>query len=396
MPTERTILHVDMDAFFASVEQLDAPALRGKPVLVGGDGPRGVVAAASYEARAFGCRSAQPMAVAKRLCPGAVIVRGRFERYRERSRAVIGILESYTPLVEQVSIDEAFLDVTGCARLFGDGPSIARAIRLRISTEVGLTASVGVATNKFLAKLASDLEKPDGLTVVPAAETAAWLAPLPVERLWGVGPKSAERLRALGISTFGAVAAAEARVLERLFGTHAAVLRDLARGVDDRPVEPGHDRRSIGHEQTVGHDLPDPDAAERLLIDLAQRVARRLRRDGRLARTIVIKLRRGADFMTTTRRRALPEPTDSTAALEREARALFRAWAAAGYAPLRLVGVQVCDLVPRDDGASLLPRPDRERDERLDRTADRIVARFGETGLSRGIHGETAAKKRRT
>ncbi|MHC4949176.1 MAG: DNA polymerase IV, partial [Planctomycetota bacterium] len=250
----RAILHVDMDAFFAAVEQLDRPELRGRPLLVGGDGPRGVVAAASYEARRFGCHSAQPTAVARRLCPGAVVVRPRGRRYREVSDAVFEILRRFTPVVEPLSIDEAFLDVTGSRRLHGPPARIAAAIRAAIRAEQGLTASVGVAPNKFLAKVASDLDKPDGLVVVPADDVEGFLRDLPVERLWGVGPATATRLRSLGVATFGDVRALPVQTLEARLGSWGRRLHALARGEDERPVEVTRGARSISHERTFPRD----------------------------------------------------------------------------------------------------------------------------------------------
>ncbi|MHC4108555.1 MAG: DNA polymerase IV, partial [Planctomycetota bacterium] len=238
MPDHRAILHVDMDAFFASIEQLDDPALRGKPVLVGSDAPRGVVAAASYEARAFGCHSAQPMAIARRRCPPAMVVAPRGGRYREVSEQVFGILESFTPLVEPLSIDEAFMDVTGSQRLYGTPEQIAAAIKEKIKGELHLTASIGVAPNKFLAKLASDLEKPDGLTVIGSQNVEQAIAALPVRRMWGVGPATDERLRARGLRTFGDLQLCALDVLESLFGVDGQRVQQLAHGEDHRDVVP--------------------------------------------------------------------------------------------------------------------------------------------------------------
>ncbi|HWL86674.1 MAG TPA: DNA polymerase IV, partial [Polyangiaceae bacterium] len=252
MPSPRSIVHVDMDAFYASVEIRDAPALRGKPVLVGGAKRRGVVLAASYEARVFGAHSAMPMAEAMRLCPQATVVPPRHERYAEVSRKVFAIFERYTPLVEGLSMDEAFLDVTESRSLFGDGAAIARAIKSDVSKELGLTASAGVATSKFVAKVASDLKKPDGLVVVPEDRegVAAFLAPLAIERMWGVGPKTSPRLRALGICTLGDLASCDERVLDDMLGSWGRHVRELARGIDPREVEPDRAAKSVGAEET--------------------------------------------------------------------------------------------------------------------------------------------------
>ncbi|MHC4810543.1 MAG: DNA polymerase IV, partial [Planctomycetota bacterium] len=286
----RAILHVDMDAFFASVEQLDDPQLRGRPVLVGHDGPRGVVAAASYEARRFGCRSAMPMVTARRLCPEAVVVRGRGHRYAEISRRVLAILGDFTPLVQPLSIDEAFLDVTGSVRLLGEPVAMAREIRRRIREQEQLVASIGVAPNKFLAKLASDLEKPDALVVLTAADVTGRLAELPVERLWGVGGAAARRLHAMGLRRFGDLQALSDSDTATL-GEEIAGLRRLAMGIDERTVHPDREAKSIGSERTFGADLARPADAMPFLIEQAEEIAERLRRHGRLARTVTVKIR---------------------------------------------------------------------------------------------------------
>ena len=264
--SNRTILHIDMDAFFASVEQRDDPALRGKPVLVGGQGSRGVVAAASYEARRYGCRSAMPMQRAMKACPDAVIVAPNFSRYEEISSRVMSILEEATPLLQPLSIDEAFLDVTGSQRLLGDGPSIGAHLRKRIVEEVQLTASVGIGPNKFVAKLASEVNKPDGMAVFAAEGLAEALAPLGVERMWGVGPVLLSRFRACGIRTFGDVQRWSADRLASTFGNATARFHALSHGQDDRPVETDLKAKSIGHEQTFQSDLADPEEVEAILL----------------------------------------------------------------------------------------------------------------------------------
>ena len=275
MPADetRSILHVDMDAFYASVEQLDDPALRGRPVLVGHDGPRGVVAAASYEARRFGCRSAQPMSVAKRRCPQAAIVPTRFARYQQVSRQVFAVFEAVTPLVEPLSIDEAFLDVTGCERLHGDARAIAVAIKARVRAQTALTASVGVAPNKFLAKLASDWEKPDGLVVLKPEEVVARLAPLPIGRMWGVGPATEKRLVAAGVRRFADLQRMGEDEALRRFGEEGGRFVRLASGRDDRPVVPDGEAKSLGAEETFEHDVEEPGHVREVLLEQLERVA---------------------------------------------------------------------------------------------------------------------------
>jgi DNA polymerase IV len=378
---ERAILHVDMDAFFASVEQLDRPELRGRPVLVGGDGPRGVVAAASYEARVYGCRSAQPTAVARRLCPGAVVVKPRGERYRELSARVREVLDSCTPLVEPLSIDEAFLDVTGSVRLLGEPERIARLIKDRIRAQTGLTASVGVAPNKLVAKIASDLDKPDGLVVIRADELPARLAPLPVSRLWGVGPRAEAQLARLGVRTFGDMQAVPLETLRASFGSHGESLWRRCRGIDERPVEPDHEAKSISHETTFAHDLDRPDAVRSVLLGLTEQVGARLRAKGLRGRTVTVKIRFG-DFQTVTRSESLDEPTDQTPVLWRAAAALFDAW---GFRPVRLIGVGVSRLSDGTGEQLGLFEPQAEaRRRRADAAVDMINARLGTRALRRG------------
>ena len=372
-----------MDAFFASVEQLDRPELRGKPVLVGYAGPRGVVAAASYEARQFGCRSAQPMSVALRNCPHAIVMPVRMSRYREASDRVFEILESCTPVVEPLSIDEAFLDVTSSQRLLGDPPQIAQRIKDEIRAKTQLTASVGVSGNKFLAKLASDLQKPDGLTVIRAEEAGDVLSPLPVTRLWGVGPKTAARLAGLAVTTIGDVRKLPTDVLARRVGhDEAEHYRRLAAGIDDRLVVPDRESKSIGHEQTFGTDLADPDAVRAVMLDQCEHVGRRLRRHKLLARTVVVKIRFG-NFQTITRRSTLAESTDSTSELWTAARQLFDSWARQ-FKPVRLIGVTAVELTTGLEQPSLFPDRETQRQQRLDRALDQISGRFGQQAIRRG------------
>ena len=306
MAARRTILHADLDAFYASVEVLDDPTLRGKPVIVGGDpDARGVVSAASYEARRFGVHSAMPLRTAQRLCPAGVFLPGRFDRYRELSAQVMSIFASFTPLVEPISLDEAFLDVTGSLAAFGDGEAIARRIKERVLAETGLVVSVGVATNKLCAKVASDLRKPDGLVVVPPGDEAAFLAPLPVSRLWGVGPQARQALAEYGVTTIGQLAALPAGTLRRRFGSHGAELAQRALGIDPSPVTPCQRPKSIGHELTFDHDVTDVARLERTLLDLAESVASRLRRHHLAAGGVQLKLRYEG-FDTITRQAPLP------------------------------------------------------------------------------------------
>jgi DNA polymerase-4 len=380
---QRTILHVDMDAFYAAVEQLDRAELRARPVLVGHDGPRGVVTTASYEARPFGCRSAQPMAVAKRLCPQAIVVPVRFARYHEVSAQVFDILDDFTPLIEPLSVDEAFLDCTGSTRLLGDGPTIARAIRRRIHDEIGITASVGVAPNKFLAKLASDLNKPDGLTVITRDDVDRILPPLSVAKIWGIGPKTATKLKSLAINTIGDIRLIPLEVLAERFGEEGERYWRLARGIDDRPVVPDAEAKRIGHEQTFGTDLTDPEEVRGVLLGQVEQVARRLRRHGLRARTVHLKIRDGA-FHTITRATTLHEPTDSTKELWDASRAIFETWASGSFKPVRLIGMSASNLTAAPVQLGLFADRARERQSRVDVALDRINAKFGKTAIRRG------------
>jgi DNA polymerase-4 len=372
-----------MDAFYASVEQLDNPALRGKPVLVGGSGPRGVVTAASYESRVFGCRSAQPMAVALRLCPQAIVVKTRFHRYREVSRQVFELFHQITPIVQPLSIDEAFLDVTGSVALLGDPVSIATKLRRQIVETTGVTASVGVAPNKFLAKLASDMNKPDGMTVIRPQDIDTILAPLPVSRIFGVGPATEKRLAGLGIKTFADLRKIDPEVLARRVGQdEAARYKQLAWGLDDRPVEPDRIAKSIGQEETFGHDLEDPDAVRAVLLQHAEEVGWRVRRNGLFAGAVVVKIRFG-DFQTITRRTTLAAPTDVTQDLWLAGRDLFDEWAGKSFQPVRLIGLSATDFAAPDAQMSLFDDGSRKKQQRLDATLDQIRKKFGDGGIRR-------------
>ena len=370
-----------MDAFFASVEQLDDPSLRGKPVLVGGPSRRGVVAAASYEARPFGVRSAMPMAHALRLCPQAIVVPPRGSRYAEVSAQVFAIFRRFTPLVEALSVDEAFLDVTASRRLFGDGAEIAKRIRAAIRDEVGLTASAGVAPSKFVAKIASDLEKPDGLVVVREDEVERFLAPLPVEHMWGVGPKSAERLRAMGYATLGDLARADVDALERALGAWGREVHALARGIDDREVVPDREAKSIGAEETFDEDLVDRASIERTLLAHSVRVARRLHEAGLFARRVTVKLKY-ADFTIKTRQLRLPEPIDDATSLFEAARELLDRFPIAGRR-VRLTGVSAGELETAPAQPSLFADPKRDRRRAVESVVGELRARFGNKGITR-------------
>ena len=378
------ILHVDMDAFFASIEQLDQPKWRGRPVLVGYDGPRGVVAAASYEARTFGCRSAQPMAVARRLCPDAVITPVRRERYSEISARLFTILDDFSPCIEPLSIDEAFLDVRGTRRLLGSAEEIARALKDRVRQELSLTASVGVATNKFLAKLASDMEKPDGLTIIRTEDLdTEWFRQLPVTKIWGVGPATAARMARLGITTIEQLQTFPRDVLQQQFGREANRYLDLARGIDSRSVTPDSEAKSIGHEQTFDTNLADPKEVQRVLLGQVEQVGRRLRRHDWQAGGVSLKIRYG-DFQTISRSTALGQPTDTTRDLWRAAESLFATWATTSFQPVRLIGMTATRLQRPVDQFDLFPDGEHDRQKRIDRTTDVITDRFGKHAIRRG------------
>ena len=383
MNATRSIFHVDMDAFFASIEQLDNPGLRGKPVLVGYDGPRGVVAAASYEARAFDCHSAQPMSIARRRCPHAIVVPVRFERYREISQKMFAIFDEFSPLVEPLSVDEAFLDLTGTEKLLGEAGDVARRLKQRVRSELSLTASIGVAPNKFLAKLASDLKKPDGLVVVRPQDIDALLLALPVNKLWGIGPVTAEKLKRAGIYKVADLRKHPAEGLERLFGGDADWFLRLAHGVDDRPVVPDREAKSIGHEQTFGVDVAIPQDVRLVLFEQVEQVARRLRKHGLCTRGVSLKLRYG-DFETVTRSMTLENSTDATSELWAATNGLFDKWCAAGFRPIRLIGMSATQLSRGESQMTLFVDPERERLKKVDAVADKITAKFGTKAIRRG------------
>ncbi|MGV9810255.1 DNA polymerase IV [Micromonospora chersina] len=374
--TDCPILHVDMDAFFASVEVRRRPELRGQPVVVGGIGPRGVVSSASYEARRYGVRSAMPTARARALCPHAVYLPPDFTQYSAASRAVMRIFRDVTPLVEPLSLDEAFLDVSGARRLFGTPTEIARLIRRRVAEEQELTCSVGVAPSKFVAKLGSTRAKPDGLLVVPAARVLEFLHPLPVGALWGVGERSAEALQRLGLRTVGDLAEAPPGLLRRAVGeASAGHLHELAWGRDPRRVSPEHVEKSIGAEVTFDTDVTDPAEIRRALLALAEKAGARLRAAGQVGRTVSLKVRL-ADFRTVSRSRTLGVPTDTAREMFDTAWALWTALAPGE--PVRLVGVRMEGLAAAEETPQQLTLGAPERGWReAEAAADAAAARFG-------------------
>ena len=376
------ILHVDMDAFYASVEMREDPELAGRPVLVGGAGGRGVVASASYEARAFGVTSAMPMARALRLCPDAVVVSPKFNLYGEASQQIREIFLSYTPLVEPLSLDEAFLDVAGSVRLFGPPESIAEQIRQRIRDELRLPSSVGIAPNKFLAKLCSGKAKPDGILHLRAEQVDAFLRPLGVRDLWGVGEQTAARLERFGVRTVGDIVELPETTLARIVGPSAAShLSTLALGRDPRPVIVHEPAKGMSAEETFERDVDDPDVLRRELLRLAEKVARRLRRGSVAARTVVLKLRY-ANFQTITRSRTLPLPTDDATNLHQVATEMLDALRLERVR-VRLIGLGTSNLVPAD-ASRQLGLLDDDRWGVLERAADRARTRFGDEAVTRG------------
>ena len=395
--TERTILHCDLDAFYASVEQRDHPEYRGKPVIVGG-GPkeRGVVSAASYEARKFGVHSAMPLVQAGKLCPNGIFVPGNSAAYEEASDAVMALFAERTPLVEPISLDEAFLDVTGTAHLFGGAEQCGRGLKRDVREKVGLVLSVGLASNKLCAKVASDLRKPDGFVIVPRGEEAAFLAPLSLKRLWGVGPKTQQVLEDLGMRTIGDLARADPALLEARLGEHGATIQQRARGNDDdREVvaEPG-DPKSVGHAHTFDRDTLDRAQLENTLLRLSEGVGRRLRKHELRGRTVTLQLR-VAPFETRTRQRTLTEPTADDLRIYETARSLLREALAADrdagrVSPVRLVGVTASGLV----GGEQLDLFTGARVSRLNAALDAVRSRFGDDALDRASAREASSRRR--
>lgn len=377
----RAVLHVDMDAFYASVEEHDDPRLAGKPLIVGWDGGRGVVAAASYAVRRFGVHSAMPMRTALRLCPQAVCVRPRMQRYQEVSRVVFGVFYEITPLVQGLSLDEAYLDVTASQELLGSAVDIARLVKRRIRERTGLSASVGVAPNKLVAKIASDLMKPDGLTVVTSERAREVLDPLSVRRLPGLGRKTGARVEAAGIRTLGELRSAPDAILWPLFGRYSAWVRERASGIDDRPVLPEVEEKSLSAEDTFEEDIGDPRTLHVHLARLADVAAERLRARGLTTGCIGVKIRR-ADFTTFTRQRAVTPPTCAALTIAAVAAELLSRWLGGNpRARLRLLGVVLTGLTP---AAQLTLFEETRRPARLDAALDAARARFGSKVLRRG------------
>jgi len=393
-----TILHVDMDAFYAAIEVLDHPEWRGRPLVVGSPpDQRGVVSTCSYEARRFGIHSAMPSRTAGKLCPHAIFVAPRMDRYAEISGQIMSIFEEFTPFVEPLSLDEAFLDVSGALRLWGEAVAIARELRGRIKTRLGLTASVGVASNKFLAKMASDMNKPDGLTVVPVTEPEimAFLAPLPVTKMWGIGKVTGARLEKESIRQIGQLQALDLRAMERLFGkTGATDMADLARGRDHRPVITHWEEKSISNEHTFLHDEADSELVRQRLLELAEEVGGRLRKSGKLAKTAQIKLRFG-DFSTITRQTSFPAALNSDRELIAAAMALFEREHV--VRPIRLVGFGVSQLMAPDQAepaqqelfADLAGKTQDGRNKKLDQAVDALRQSFGSEAIKRGKWAES-------
>jgi DNA polymerase-4 len=354
MTNSRQILHVDMDAFYASVEQLDNPNLVGKAVVVGGAADkRGVVSAASYEARKFGVHSAMPMAQAIRRCPQAVVLPGRMTRYVEVSQQIHTIFQKYTPQLEPISLDEAFLDVTGSISLFGSAEKIGRQIKCQIKEQLGLIASVGIASNKFLAKLASDLDKPDGFVMIPDEDRQKILDPLPVSRIWGIGKVTEKALASKGINTIRQLRETPVESLRRIFGNQAQQMLNLAQGIDDRPVESDREAKSISGEQTFATDVRDREYLLSILLSQVEEVSCRLRASRLQTKTITLKLRY-SNFKTITRSSTLDHPTNLTSVLWQEAKDVFNAWHTKSAQALRLLGFGVSGLSEEGSGQGQL------------------------------------------
>jgi DNA polymerase-4 len=393
----RTILHADMDAFYASIEQRDDPKLRGRPVIVGGTGARGVVSAASYEARKFGVRSAMPGFEARRLCPDGVFLRGDMAKYARESKRIFAIFERFTPVVEGLSLDEAFLDLTGTERLLGEAAEVAARLRREVRAETGLAVSVGIAPVKMVAKIASDSAKPDGLREVRPGEVRAFLDPLPVGRLWGVGSVAEARLQRLGLHTIGDLARLDALAARAWLGDWGVAMARLARGEDVRDVEPYRDAVSMSEENTFARDVADRSVLEGAILTHADSVARRLRKSAEQGRTVVLKLklaRRVAagprGYALLTRRTTLAQPTDDADVIARAARGLLRS---SGLAePVRLLGVGVTNLEPANPEQLALGPEGEQRARRasLNRALDSLDARFGRGAVHRAQQADVS------
>jgi DNA polymerase IV len=379
------IIHFDMDAFYPSVEILDNPALKGRPVIVGGGKERGVVSSASYEARRFGVHSAQPVAKAKRLCPDGVFLPVRMSRYQEISKQVFEIFCRFTPLVEPLSIDEAFLDVTGSIRLFGQPEDIAKQIKQIVLTETGLTVSAGVAPSKFVAKIASDIDKPDGLTVVHPNGVRDFLDPLPVKKMWGVGKVTQLSLSHLNIHTFRELRQTPVKVLEKKIGKHGVKIHLLAMGIDERDVIPDHDVKSIGHEQTFSQDIISLNPAQKELLALSNKVARRMRHKGLKGRTITLKVKY-FDFVQITRSATLPKSIDDGFEMYSVACRLLKKTEITKK-PIRLLGISLSQLSFSGIGTQLSlfdQDPSSQKRQRLNIALDSLYEKFGHKSVVPG------------
>jgi len=385
MPKSRQIIHVDMDAFYSSVEQLDHQDLLGKPVIVGGDPKqRGVVSAASYEARKFGVHSAMPMSQAIRLCPNAIVLPVRMKRYVELSQQIHAIFQQSTPQIEPISLDEAFLDVTGSLRLFGSAEQIGSTIKNQIREQLGLVASVGIAPNKFLAKLASDLEKPDGFVIITEENKQQILDPLPVCRIWGIGKVTEKTLTSNGIMTIKQLRETPTNILRSIFADQTPHILRLAQGVDNREVESSREAKSISSEQTFATDITDKDILLDVLLHQVEDVAQRLRLNDLEARTITLKLRYG-DFQTMTRSSTFARSTNITKVFWEEAQKVFLKWHKESAGALRLLGFGASGLQKVGTGQrQLFEDPRHEKQRRLDAAFDRIRDKFGHDALRRG------------
>ncbi len=383
MPMKLSVLHVDMDAFFAAVEVLDNPSLRGKPLLVGGTGKRGVVSTASYEAREFGCHSAQPMAVALKKCPHAIVVSPRGERYREKSEQIFEIFSNYTPSVEPISVDEAFLDIQGTERLFGSPLHIGEEIKESILANTGLTASVGIASNKFLAKLSSDLEKPDGMTVMDQERFDHQFPGLPISKIWGLGKATLIQFEKVGVRTMGDMRNLSREWLVRRFGLSGEAFYKLCRGIDGRVVTPDHRAKSIGQEQTFREDIANPETVRHNLLGEVEQVGYRLRKHKLKAKRITLKIRYG-DFQTITRGMTLSRPTDSTHILWEMAKELFDKWVESNFYPVRLIGATASHFADEDAQLEMFPDQFAEKRRQMDLGTDAILEKFGKNSIRRG------------